>query len=158
MKESIPKPPEVPPPLPDIEQMADWIIKHEDTPSKTSGAKEVSSAKLKDQLFESEPEESSLRVERPETYFERRHEVKEKPSVTPDPNTKPMIPIAHVLQTRSLLPEKPTLIKQVTSANRLRQLAQPASTQYASAVLQGFGAAIILIILTVIYLVIKALS
>lgn len=139
----MPKPPEVPPPLPDIEQMADWIIKHKDVSSKTPEGKEAPHTKAEDQ---------------PETYFERRHEVKEELPNTPDPNIKPMIPIAHVLQTRSLLPEQQTPSKRATSHKRRYKLVKPSNTQYASAVLQGFGTAIILIILTSIFLVIKALS
>ena len=141
--ESMPEPPEVPPPLPDIEQMADWIIKHENVATKKPTLEEGATAKLKDQ---------------PETYFERRHEVKDKVPAMPDPNIKPMTPISHVLQTRSLLP-KPSIptTQAASTTSRLRKLTKPTDARYASAVLQGFGTAIILIVLTIVILAIKEL-
>lgn len=119
MSETLPKPPEVPPPLPNIEQLAADLAIVQDFP-----------------LAE---------VEEPkEIDFERRNEIKDEP--TPQKNEKPMVPIAQIIQAQNPLAEAVTIPKPESVIKRyIHRLPVVGATPYADAIVAGFVAALVIL-------------
>jgi hypothetical protein len=147
MKEKLPSPLNPPVPEPEVDQLADWIVRHEELPSTPLPT-------------DREPSPETIPPQdQTEIYFERRHEVKDEHPSASEPNVQPMIPIAQVIQTRSLLPQQPTPEQAAASRARLRELFIPSGSRsrYAAAILQGFGTALVLITITAIVFVVRVL-
>lgn len=143
MGEILSDPTRLPPPEsePELEQLADWIIRHETLPG--------------------EPERRATATpaeELTEIKFERRHEVKEAPEEAPQAKLQPMTPISQVLQTRSLLPDPPSKQQQAATVRRLRGLLRPSNSRYATAVLQGFATGLVIIVIVAVILAARLLA
>lgn len=119
MSETLPKPPEVPPPIPNIELLAaDLAIVQDLPPAGVEEPKEID--------------------------FERRNEIKDEP--TPQKNEKPMVPIAQIIQAQNPLAEAVTIPKPEAVIKRyIHKLPIVGATPYADAIAAGFAAALVIL-------------
>lgn len=115
MSETLPKPPEVPPPIPDIELYAADLAVQESLQAEVEEPKEID--------------------------FERRNEIKDNPA--PANNKKPMVPIAQVIhaKTQSVSPAAKEEIK-APRMPLIHTLPIVGPTPYAQPIALGFMAAL----------------